>query len=194
MNAPLRAVRGVAAGLALATFGACAVPSRYAGTGVLMISGQESLLAPISVSVVSCRLAVGSAPIAPDSVEPPRGQDTGAMGGLGTHEEAAEAVRYTVVSIGSHCPIVEPTWNGEIRDPLSTPCMLDFAEGRRTIHLTRASFRYAESGRYVDASHAEVELGGDDVESGKYVLFRFAGSAVDARPDRSVCAEETSPP
>jgi hypothetical protein len=53
--------------------------------------------------------------------------------------------------------------------------------------VTSAFLRYGQNGRNVDPSYVEVEVGGDDVATGRHVLYRFSRTGVDGDPSPGVC-------
>jgi hypothetical protein len=157
--------------LAAGSMAACVYPAAYTGTGVLNISGQPQLLSPVSVKLASCRR-----PATPNS------EETGAPGDVGPV--------YAVLAIGNACRIEGSSVGSAFYPNVGGTCALDFAEGRQTVHVTSAFLRYGQNDQTVDPNYVEVEVGGDDVATGRHVLYRFSGAGVDADPSPPACPPE----
>jgi hypothetical protein len=92
-----------------------------------------------------------------------------------------------VLTLGDTCRI--DGWAGGILfNPIvGSECTLAFAEGPETFRVTDVVTRYGQAGRGLDTDYLEVHIGGDDVATGRHVLYVFAGRAVDG-PDPVLCA------
>ncbi|HSY23924.1 MAG TPA: hypothetical protein VK841_17470 [Polyangiaceae bacterium] len=170
--------RSVAVAIA-ATTTACVRPAGYSGMGALTISGQPALLTQVTVKVTSC---VVSQPThaGPESAGPLDGPD-------------AASLSYNVISIGPACRIVWIPSGIEDRPTGDETCALDFPEGRQTLRVTNVSMhipRYPRNGNVVGYYRAELEVGGQDLATGKYVLFQFKGSGIDTDPDPGACEKQ----
>jgi hypothetical protein len=176
--------RGAIVGvLAAGSIGGCVTASGYSGTGVLQISGQPALLTQVFVKLASC------------AGPPPGASSSESDGPLGGPDEASQS--YAVLSIGPACHIEGSSSGVDFRPTAGRTCALDFMEGRRTIRVTSASMRfprYRASPITEAHSEVEVEVGGQDVATGKFVLFRFTGSAINTDPDPAACSQHSDSP
>lgn len=178
--------RAVALALAAVLTDGCgdAVWAGYTGTGVLTVSGQPALLSPASVRVVTC----------PESTVPTR--DTGEIappGGYSAPRQELTPAYFTIVAIGGACRLEGPSSadGADFAAVLGGICMLDFAEGKRTIRITSASL-HRPRGDSVNRDGLVVEVGGDDLRTGSHVLYQFRGqfrgSGADSDTVSAACA------
>lgn len=157
-------------GVSLVVAGCATMPTGYAGTGSLSVSGATSqpLLASHSVRFRYCG-------------------DPG--------EAHTTLPAFSIVSIGDTCLMDGTGGPSDFRADPGTVCTLTFPDGPHAIRVTDFAARFGVtsfiSGRtYVDPNYIQVELGGDDAATGTHVLYRFSGNAsADGRPAASCDAE-----
>lgn len=159
-----------AVGLTLPCIGChfgCRTSNVYAGTGALAVNGDLNRVASQHAVVSECPgLAVGDDFAAP----------------------------FRILAIGDDCIINADGVIGPIQPDPDTVCRLRFSDGSHELRVTNVAVHVGSSfphyvGRVsvVDISAALVEVGGDDVTTGKHAMYTFSGSIVQAVSSGAIC-------
>jgi hypothetical protein len=91
--------------------------------------------------------------------------------------------RYSILAIGDACTVRGSGAGDHFRPESGTLCTLAFAEGTRTLRVTYASMRFGIEGgvagrTYIDPSYVELQVAGDDRDTGMHAVYRFSGTAI----------------
>jgi hypothetical protein len=186
----------VLAAVAAASAG-CSYPTAFYGTGLLSTSGEGTLVAPQTVRMLSCERS--------ETTTTTRAADPAGSGwerGPTTGPDQVTATTmtsksYAVLAFGDTCRI-EGTWFGGSFTPVSgSQCTLAFAEGPRKVRVTNTIVRYGQTDRWRDPNstpnYVEVQVGGDDLATGRHLVYSFSGTAVAAPDDSAPCAAAAAP-
>lgn len=102
---------------------------------------------------------------------------------------------FQMLVVGGGC-VIDAMDQTPFRADPGTLCRLNFADGARTLRVTDVSFGYGLRGTvltgrpYVDPTHLDLQIGGDDAETGRHGLYHFIGSSVDDLPPSPSCDDE----
>ena len=101
---------------------------------------------------------------------------------------------FEILTVGRQCAIAVTGQGDRFRPDVGGSCTLVFPGGPRTLRVTDAIARYGQTGgtyftgrSYIDPSVIQVDLGGDDVATGRHVLYRFSGRASDGPDLSAIC-------
>jgi hypothetical protein len=99
-------------------------------------------------------------------------------------DELAEPVT-EIVTLGDGCQFfADPYWL-VVQPAPGGMCTLTFPDGAHTLRVTDYTFSRTES----DARAVAIRVGGDDVTTGRHLLYQFNGSAVPRDEESWRCKE-----
>lgn len=121
-----------------------------------------------------------------------QGASPSAMSEAEEHTRADGEQVFSALGIGDGCWIDGRGMGASFVPTAGRLCRLHFPEGDRQLRVTDFSAQYGQTsyltGRaYIDENYIEFALGGDDPETGRHALYRFAGRALQAPDTTSRC-------
>jgi hypothetical protein len=112
-----------------------------------------------------------------------------------TQTTLGQAHSFRMLVVGGGC-VIDAMDQDPFRPDPGAVCRLHFTDGTHVLRVTDVSIGYGLRGgvvtdrAYIDSTHLDMQIGGDDAQTGRHALYHFIGSSVEDPPPAPSCDDE----